>query len=218
MRLWKNLKKMQREGQLQQQQGYKLGSRKRNVAAHSNAVMGIVGTPSPDNTWHTPPDDAWHTFSSRSTSSGFSPRVHVARLSYPDPLKKRHTTLTNITSGRLPQHIRTTDIHYPDMFVRIIDWSKQVLHVITTACHGPRSATYRVKGQEWSDSKSLPTITSHNFWQSQQLPRSLSAARRVMMALPPPSVIMITQNISLPLKREAKPLILYIWTFTQRRR
>ena len=106
MRLWKNLKKMQREGQLQQQQGYKLGSRKRNVAAHSNAVMGIVGTPSPDNTWHTPPDDAWHTFSSRSTSSGFSPRVHVARLSYPDPLKKRHTTLTNITSERLPQRTR----------------------------------------------------------------------------------------------------------------
>lgn len=33
---------MQREGQLQQQQGYKLGSRKRNVAAHSNAVMGMA--------------------------------------------------------------------------------------------------------------------------------------------------------------------------------
>ena len=146
-----------------------------------------------------------------------SPRVHVARLSYPDPLKERHTTLTNITSGRLPQHIRTTDIHYPDMFVRIIDWSKQVLHVITTTCHGPRSATCRVKGQEWSDIKSLPTITSHDFWQSQQLPRSL-AARRVMMALLPPSVIMTTQNVSLPLKRETKPLILYIWTFTQRRR
>ena len=80
-----------------------------------------VGTLPPDNTWHTPPSDAWHTFSSGSTSSGFSPRVHVARLSYPDPLKERHMTLTNITSGRLPQHIRTTDIHYSDMFVWIID-------------------------------------------------------------------------------------------------
>ena len=162
---------------------------------------GIVGTPPPDNTWHTSPGDAWHTLSTGSTSSEFFPRVHVARLSYPDPFKKRHTTLTNITSGRLPQHIRTTDIHYSDMFVWIIDWSKQVLHVITTACHGPHSATCRVKGQEWSDSKSLPTITSHDFWQSHQLPRSLSAAHRMMMALPLPSVIMTTQNISLPLKR-----------------
>ena len=30
-------------------------------------------------------------------------RVHVARFSYPDSLKERHTTLTNITSERLPQ-------------------------------------------------------------------------------------------------------------------
>ncbi|CBI29328.3 unnamed protein product, partial [Vitis vinifera] len=30
-------------------------------------------------------------------------------------------TLTNITSGRLPQRILTTDIHYPGMFVRIVD-------------------------------------------------------------------------------------------------
>ena len=29
-----------------------------------------------------------------------SPRVHVARFSYPDSLKERHTTLTNITSGQ----------------------------------------------------------------------------------------------------------------------
>ena len=136
-----------------------------------------------------------------------SSRVHVVRFSYPDSLKKRHTTLTNITSRWLPQRIRTTDIHYPGIYIRIIDWSKQVLHVITTTCHGPRSATCRVKGQEWSDGKSLPAITSHDFWQSQQLPRSLSAAYRVMMALPPSSVIMTTQNIFLPLKRETKLLI-----------
>ena len=64
-------------------------------------------------------------------------------------------------------HIRTTAISHPDdrhilsgyVFVRIVDWSKQVLHVISTACHGPCSATYRVKGQEWSDGKSLPMIS-----------------------------------------------------------
>ena len=88
-----------------------------------------------------------------------SPRVHLARFSYPDFLREKHMTLANITSGRSSYHIRTTDISYPDMFVRIIDWSKQVLHVITTVCHGPRSATCRVKGQEWSDGKSLPTIS-----------------------------------------------------------
>nr|CAN81237.1 hypothetical protein VITISV_031072 [Vitis vinifera] len=106
-----------------------------------------------------------------------SPSVHVARLSYPDSLKEGHTTLTNITSERLPQRIRTTDIHYP-------------------ACHDPRSATYR----------------------SQQLPRSLSVTRRVMMALPPPSVIMTTQNISLPLKRETKLLnTIYMNLHTKRK-
>ena len=83
------------------------------------SLVKTVGTPPPDNTWHT--------FSSGSTSSGFSPRVHVTRLSYPDPLKERYKTLMNRTSGRLPQHIRTTDIRYLDMFVRIIDWSKASL-------------------------------------------------------------------------------------------
>ena len=33
-------------------------------------------------------------------------------------------------------------------------------------------------------------VTSHDLWQSQSLPRSLSAARRVMMVLPPSSGIM----------------------------
>ena len=107
------------------------------------------------------PSSWWHMthISIRISFICISPRVHVARFSYPDFLKERHTTLTNITSGRPPHRIRTTNIYYPDMFVRIIDWSKQVLHVIITACHGPRSATCRVKGQEWSDGKSLPTIS-----------------------------------------------------------
>ena len=120
-----------------------------------------IGTPPPSDTWHTFPDDTWHAFLSGLTPSGFPPKVHVVRFSYSDSLRERHTTLTNITSGRPPYHIRTTDISYPDMFVRIIDRSKQVLHVITTACHGPRSATCRVKGQEWNDDKSPPTISNN---------------------------------------------------------
>ena len=111
--------------------------------------------------WHVAHTSWWHVthISVWINPIRISPRVHVARLSYPDFLKERHTILTNITSGRPPHRIRTTDIYSPDMFVRIIDWSKQVLHVTTTAYHGPRSATYKVKGQEWSDGKSLPTIS-----------------------------------------------------------
>ena len=94
---------------------------------------------------------------------------------YPHLDFPKRTRGTLLLSG-LPQgeahdtskhHIRTTAISHPDdrhilsryVSVRIVDWSKQVLHVISTACHGPRSATCRVKGQEWSDGKSLPTIS-----------------------------------------------------------
>ena len=122
---------------------------------------GIYHCRDPSPWWHVAHTSWWHVayISIRINPIRISLRVHVARLSYPDSLKERHTTLTNITSGRTPHRIRTTDIYYPDMFVRIIDWSKQVLHVITTVCHGPHSATCRVKGQEWSDGKSLPTIS-----------------------------------------------------------
>ena len=44
-------------------------------------------------------------------------------------------------------------------------------------------------------------VISHDLWQPRHLPRFLSAARRVMMAQPPPNVIMTTQNISPPLKK-----------------
>ena len=47
------------------------------------------------------------------------------------------------------------------------------------------------------------------------IPRSLTAARRVMMTLPPLRGIMTSQKVSLPLKKEAELLILYIRTFTQ---
>ena len=72
-----------------------------------------VGTPAPD--------DTWHVFLSGLAHLDFPQRRHVARFSYPDFLKKKHTTLANITFGRSSYHIRTTDISYPDMFVRIVD-------------------------------------------------------------------------------------------------
>ena len=123
------------------------------------------------------------------------------------------------THGAHKHDIRTTSTNasgwfgHPDTFAQIIDWSKKVLHVITNSLSWPTFRHLQSERTRWSDNKSLPTITSHD-----HLPRSLSAARRVMMALPPPSVIMTTQNISPPLKRETKLLILYIWTFTQRGR
>ena len=49
------------------------------------------------------------------------------------------------------------------------------------------------------------------------LPRSLTAARRVMMALPPPRGIMTSQKVSLPLKREAELLALYKDLHTRRK-
>ncbi|RVW18448.1 hypothetical protein CK203_105238 [Vitis vinifera] len=49
------------------------------------------------------------------------------------------------------------------------------------------------------------------------LPRSLTAARRVMMALPPPRDIMTSQKVSLPLKREAELLTLYKDLHTRRK-
>ena len=67
---------------------------------------GILGTPPPNDTWHTFPDDTWHAFLSGLTPSGFPPKVHVVRFSYSDSLRERHTTLTNITSGRPTYPIR----------------------------------------------------------------------------------------------------------------
>ena len=82
-------------------------------------------------------------------------------------------------------------------------------YVIPTACHRPRFAACRAKGQEWWQ------VTSHDIWQPRHLPWSLLAARRVMMALPPPRGIMKSQKVSPPLKREVELLSLYIRTFTQ---
>ena len=82
------------------------------------------------------------------------------------------------------------------MIVRVIDWSKASLTRYHNSLPWPTFRHLQSEGTRWSDNKSLPTIISHD-----HLPRSLSTACRVMMALPPPSVIMTTQNISPPLKK-----------------
>ena len=132
-------------------------------------------------------------------------RRHVTRFSYPDFLREKHTTLANITSGQPTYPIQ---ICLSGSLTKV----SKSYYVIPIACQGPRSATCRVKGQEWWQA------TSHDLWQLRRLPRSLTAARRVMMALSPPRGIMTSQNISLSLKRETELLIRYIWAFTQRGR
>ena len=155
---------------------------------------GICRDPSP---W-------WHVarISIRISSIRISPRGHVARFSYPDSLREKHMTLANITFGRPTYPIRMC------LSGSLAKVSKSY-YVIPTACYSPRSATYRAKGQEWWQ------VTSHDLWQSRRLPRSLTAAHRVMMALPPPRDIMTSQKVSLPLKREIELLILYIWIIAQ---
>ena len=124
--------------------------------------------------------------------------THDAPLISGLPQGSSNDTYEHKTSGRLSQYIRMTNIGHPDMMVRVIDWNKQVLHVITTACHGPRLATCRVKGQDevttsyfsrsphmitshdyltWSP----PTITSHD-----HLPRSLTTASPTTISVKPP--------------------------------
>ena len=91
-------------------------------------------------------------------------------------------------------HIRTTDISYPDMFVRIVDWSKQVLlyHSDSLSFWQPDTAhDPSPTGQKDKEGgKSPPTIrrlqNKRTRMMASHLPRSLSAAHRVVMALPPP--------------------------------
>ena len=163
-----------------------------------------VGIPPPDDTWHAflsglapsgfPQEDTWRV-SPIWTSSGRSTRH--SQTSHPDD---RH-----ITSGRPTYPIRIC-------LSRSLTKVSKFYYVILTACHGPRSATYRVKGQEWWQ------VTFYDLWQLRRLPRSLSVALRMIMALSPPRGIMTSQNISLSLKRETELLRQYIWTFAQRER
>ena len=132
----------------------------------------IVGTPPSNNMWHTSPDDAWHTFSSGWNPSGFSYKIHGARFSYSDCLKEGQTTLISI-------NIWTTFTIHPDDQHRSSGydcpghWLKESKSytLSQTACHGPRSATYRVKGQD-------EVTTSH-------FPRSLHIVKYHDLCQPP---------------------------------
>ena len=151
-----------------------------------------VGTP--------PPDETWHASLSGVIPSGLPQGTRDAFPLSGLPQGEAHSARKH--------HIRMTDISYPDMSGSLTKVSKSY-YIIPTVCHNPHSATYKAKGQEWWQ------VTSHDLWQPRRLPRSLTAALRVIMALPPPRGIMTSQKVSPPLKNEAKLLSLYIWTFTQ---
>ena len=131
--------------------------------------MLSVGTPPPPSWEHVPRTSWWH--EARITIQITPIRIHVTRLSYPDCLKEGQTTLISIKhpDGFHSKYIRMTNISHPNIIVRVIDWSKQVLHVITAACHGPRSTTCRVKGQDEVTTshfpRSLHAITYHDLCQ-----------------------------------------------------
>ena len=156
-------------------------------------MVGSVGTP--------PPDDTWRASLSGATPFGLPKEGHVAR----SPIRT--------SSGRSTRHSWTShpddSISYSDMLSGSLTKVSKSYYVILTVCHSPCSVIYRVKGQEWWQ------VTSHDLWQPRRLSRSLTAARRVMMTLPPPRGIITSQKVFPPLKREAELLTPYIWTFTQ---
>ena len=100
------------------------------------------------------------------------------RGTLPDFLRKKHTTLANITSGRPIYPIRIC-------LSGSLTKSSKSYYVIPTAYHGSRSATCKARWQEWWQ------VTSYDLWQSRRFPQSLTAALKVMMTLPPPRGIMM---------------------------
>ena len=134
------------------------------AADGDRTVVEGPGCRDPSSWEHVPRTSWWH-------EARITIRIHVTRLSYPDCLKEGRTTLISIKhpDGFHNKYIRMTNISHPNIIVRVIDWSKQVLHVITTACHGPRSTTCRVKRQDEVTTshfpRSLHTITYHDLCQ-----------------------------------------------------
>nr|CAN80249.1 hypothetical protein VITISV_027803 [Vitis vinifera] len=86
-------------------------------------------------------------------------------------------------------------------------------------------STWHSRISHSDDSISYPDMLSGSLTKSEgtgvmigRLSRSLTAAHRVMMALPPPRGIMTSQKVYPPLKREAELLTLYKRAFTQGKR
>ena len=69
---------------------------------------------------------------------------------------KRH--LQTQTSGRIAQYIRMTNIGYPDMIVRIIDWSKAGL----TRYQQQPAMAHISPSAEWEDKMKWQQVTSHD--------------------------------------------------------
>ena len=65
-----------------------------------------VGTPPPDDTWHTLPGDTWHTFLSGLIPSGFSQEYTWRASPIQTPKEEAHDTRKH--------HIRTTAISHPN--------------------------------------------------------------------------------------------------------
>ena len=101
----------------------------------------------------------------RITLIRISLRIHVARFSYPDYLKEGHTTLVNITSGRLPQ-MHPDDQHRPSGY----DWLLTEISKSYTLSQQPAMA-HVPPPAEWKDKMKWQQVTSHD-----HLPRSLTAA------------------------------------------
>ena len=156
--------------------------------------MVCVGTPPSE--IHVARISQWHVtrIIGRIAIIRISLKIQMMHFSYPDCLKEGQTTLIKdrhpdgFHNTSAPQYIRITNMGYPDMIVQIIDWSKTSVD--------PRLVTCRVRGRVEVTTSHFPRsfymITSHDLWQPHHLPRSLIAARRVMMALLPPNVIMTT--------------------------
>ena len=113
----------------------------------------IVGTPPPDDAWRTFPDDTWHIF-----LSGF-PQEDTWRAS-PIRTSLGRSTRHSQTSHPDDRHITSGRPTYPIRICLSESLTKvsKSYYVISIACHDPRSATCRVKRQEWWQ------VTSYDLW------------------------------------------------------
>ena len=145
-----------------------------------------VGTP--------PPDDMWHASLSGATPSELPKVGHVARIAirtilYPDS-PRGHVARSSIRTplGRSTCHSRMSrpndNISYPDHWLK---WAS-----LATSFRQPATAHYLppAERKDRVGSRSPPTIhrlqCERTGMMASHLPRSLTAAHRVMMALPPP--------------------------------
>ena len=100
-----------------------------------------------------------------------SPRGHVTRFPYPDSFREKHTTLANITSGRPTYPIRIC------LSGSLTEVSKSC-YIIPTACHSPRSAACRAKGQRgWQVTSDDPSPAERKDGNDGKSPPTISVSR-----------------------------------------